>query len=120
MGFDRLNVEHMEWSTIRGIGEYAGSIHEDTPRQGLPHGNMGFRVRVIIDVSKPLVRGANIPTEDGGKKWIIFLHEHPPNFCLNCSDFSHNTENCETTPVFIHPPPGEARNEMETEMMIDE
>lgn len=40
-----------------------------------------MRVRVIIDISKPLSRGRKITLYDDSVCWVSFKYERLPNFC---------------------------------------
>ena len=40
-----------------------------------------MRVRVIIDISKPLSRGQKITLDDDSVCWVSFKYERLPNFC---------------------------------------
>ena len=54
-----------------------------------------MRIRVQVDVSKPLCRGPKVVFEDGKEGWVAFKHEKLPNFCYWCGLVSHDDKDCE-------------------------
>lgn len=53
-----------------------------------------LRVRVLMDVTKKLVRGKRIVIEGGEQRWISFKYERLPNFCYKCGLLSHGFKEC--------------------------
>ena len=50
----------------------------------------GFiRVRVKVDISKPLCRGRVISLENGRELWVSFKYERLPNLCYWCGCLTH-------------------------------
>nr|GLL31473.1 uncharacterized protein LOC109152623 [Ipomoea trifida] len=43
-----------------------------------------LRIRVVVDVTKPLVAKMRIKRKDGDGSWISFRYERLPNFCFIC------------------------------------
>ena len=54
-----------------------------------------WRVRVIIDISKPLSRGRKITLDDGSAGWVSFKYERLPNICYWCGCITHGDKDCE-------------------------
>ena len=54
-----------------------------------------LRVRVEIDVSKPLCRGRKIAMNADEFIWVAFKYEKLPNFCYWCGRVSHADKECE-------------------------
>ena len=52
------------------------------------------RVRVTLNISKPLCRGRVITLEDGKDLWIPFKYERLPNLCYRCGCLLHDEQNC--------------------------
>ena len=48
-----------------------------------------LRVRVILDISKPLSRGRKITLDDGSVGWVSFKYERLPNICSWCECITH-------------------------------
>uniref|UniRef100_A0A7N2KMA2 Zinc knuckle CX2CX4HX4C domain-containing protein n=1 Tax=Quercus lobata TaxID=97700 RepID=A0A7N2KMA2_QUELO len=56
----------------------------------------GFiRVRVKVDVSKPLCRGRVISLENGRELWVSFKYECLPNLCYWCGCLTHADKDCD-------------------------
>ncbi|KAL0002652.1 hypothetical protein SO802_016433 [Lithocarpus litseifolius] len=56
----------------------------------------GFiRIRVTIDVSKPLSRGRVISLDSGKELWVSFRYERLPNICYWCGSLMHGDRDCE-------------------------
>ena len=53
-----------------------------------------MRIRVIIDIQKPLERGRCL-TIAGKTHWVSFKYENLPVFCFNCGRIAHGEEGCQ-------------------------
>ncbi|XP_050211854.1 uncharacterized protein LOC126662012 [Mercurialis annua] len=53
------------------------------------------RVRVEMDISKPIVRGTKVINPLGDQCWISFKYEHIHNFCYWCGMLDHLAADCE-------------------------
>ena len=58
-------------------------------------GDRFVRVRVTLNISKPLCRGRVITLEDGKDLWISFKYERLPNLCYRCGCLSHDERSYE-------------------------
>ena len=59
-----------------------------------------LRVRVAIDVSKPLRHGFRLCLGGGGPVvWGDLFYEKLPDFCFWCSKIGHVLKNCGTKPA---------------------
>ena len=65
----------------------------DAPNSGLAWGP-SFRIRVDIDITKPLLRGKMVHFEDVGEGWVFFKYEMLPVFCYRCDILSHQDHEC--------------------------
>lgn len=55
----------------------------------------GFmRVKVLIDITKPLVTGFWDPRKDFPKVWVMLLYEKLQDYCYNCGYIGHNQKDC--------------------------
>lgn len=54
-----------------------------------------LRVRVEVDVSKPLCRGRKVILDDEEEVWVSFRYEKLPNFCYWCGMFCHDDKDCD-------------------------
>ena len=53
-----------------------------------------MRVRVAIDITKPLCRGRKISTASGKEGWVSFKYERLPNICYGCGRLTHSDREC--------------------------
>ncbi|XP_059446486.1 uncharacterized protein LOC132178037 [Corylus avellana] len=75
------------------IGESLGNLEEvDVAGDGAGWGRC-LRIRVSIDITKPLDRGRAL--ELGGKStWVPFKYEKLPLFCFSCGRIVHGDQGC--------------------------
>ncbi|XP_042983219.1 uncharacterized protein LOC122312628 [Carya illinoinensis] len=75
------------------IGEAIGKVHTvEVDDQGHGWGSY-LRIKVDVDVNKPLVRGRMVNL--GGKQsWSHFKYERLPNFCFKCGLLKHVNGKC--------------------------
>lgn len=57
------------------------------------------RMKVNLDVQRPLRRGGFISVDGWDKKWIAFKYENLPTFCFECGKMGHSVQSCEKLPV---------------------
>jgi hypothetical protein len=75
------------------IGASMGVVEAvDTDARGMGWGEF-LRVKVQIDLSKPLARGRKINIE-GTAHWIKFQYERLPKFCFQCGSICHGKTGC--------------------------
>ena len=67
----------------------------DALKSGLAWGPF-FRIRVDIDITKPLMRGKMIHIEDVEEGWVYFKYERLPTFCYCCGILGHQERECQT------------------------
>ncbi|XP_042942840.1 uncharacterized protein LOC122277023 [Carya illinoinensis] len=75
------------------VGNNVGKVvkvHVD--QRGIGWGKF-LRIRVEIDITKPLLRGIFISVE-GKQTWIQLRYERLPSFCFNCGTIKHTTQGC--------------------------
>ena len=53
-----------------------------------------LRIRVRLDVTKPLCRGRKARFEKGRESWVSFKYERLPNFCYWCGCVTHSDKDC--------------------------
>uniref|UniRef100_A0A7N2LGK0 Zinc knuckle CX2CX4HX4C domain-containing protein n=1 Tax=Quercus lobata TaxID=97700 RepID=A0A7N2LGK0_QUELO len=66
------------------VGEVCKNIDE-----GETDGGSFLRMKVTIDVSKPLCRGRRISLSQGEQSWVSFKYERLPNICYWCGCLNH-------------------------------
>lgn len=55
----------------------------------------GFmRVKVSIDITKPLVTGFWVPRKEFPKVWVMLLYEKLQDYCYNCGCIGHDQKEC--------------------------
>jgi hypothetical protein len=75
------------------IGSTVGVVEEvDTDKDEIGWGEY-LRVKIQIDLTKPLPRGRKLKYE-GKSNWIAFNYEKLPKFCFQCGVISHGKEGC--------------------------
>lgn len=85
----------------RKIGESVGTVEAvDTEANGMGWGEF-LRVKIRIDLHKPLPRGRKINVE-GKQLWIYFQYEKLPKFCFQCGLISHGKTGCMKKNIFRH------------------
>ena len=53
-----------------------------------------MRVRVVVDVSKPLCKGRKIYWDKDNEGWAAFMYERLPNIYYWCGSVSHDDKDC--------------------------
>ncbi|XP_075651832.1 uncharacterized protein LOC142622271 [Castanea sativa] len=67
----------------------------DAPKRDLAWGPF-LRMRVDIDITKPLMRGKMLQIENAKKGWIYFKYERLPTFCYRCGILGHQERECQS------------------------
>lgn len=94
-----VQVHNLPWvfvseKLLKAIGDYVGGfIHTDT---NALDGNwkVFLRIRVTIDVSKPIRRRMKLKKPGGEVFWVEFKYERLPTFCFVCGIIGHNQKFC--------------------------
>ncbi|XP_050207776.1 uncharacterized protein LOC126657171 [Mercurialis annua] len=82
---------------ISKIGAKFGQVIDWKAEEGSRWGRYG-RVKVILDISKPLVRGTKIANSLGELSWVYFKYERIQNYCYWCGMLDHMMVDCEVKP----------------------
>ncbi|XP_050207941.1 uncharacterized protein LOC126657315 [Mercurialis annua] len=83
-------------AAISKIGTKVGRVLEVDGDKG--DSNRYERVRVQLDVSKPIIRGTKVINPLGDICWIPFKYERIQNFCYWCGLLDHLVADCEEKP----------------------
>jgi hypothetical protein len=75
------------------IGSSVGPVEEVDVSEGEAGWGEYLRVRVTVDVTKPLARGRMLHLK-GQSLWIDFKYERLPRFCFHCGVIRHGKEGC--------------------------
>jgi hypothetical protein len=75
------------------IGSSVGAVEDvDVADDGVGWGEF-LRVRIVLDLSKPLPRGRTIRVRDT-PVWVPFKYEKIPKFCFKCGVVRHGDRGC--------------------------
>lgn len=78
----------------RMIGNNIGESFEvDIDEDEMTWGEL-MRIRVNINMTKPLPRGKKINVGTEKPSWIYFSYDRLPNFCYYCGQLGHGFKNC--------------------------
>lgn len=89
-----IPFKYMTPETALEIGKSIGhvSIPQDTSEM---KGGTFLRVRVTVDISRPLCRGRKVAFDDKMEGWVSFQYERLPNLCFWCGLLLHGDKDCE-------------------------
>ena len=63
--------------------------------EGETDGGSFLRMKVTIDVNRPLCKGRLISLSHGAQSWVSFKYERLPNICYWCGCLNHGDRNCD-------------------------
>ena len=72
------------------IFSLAGEVVEDVVDEGQQDKYNFMRIRVTIDITKPLYKGWRITMARGVDGWVSFRYERLPIICYGCGMLTHN------------------------------
>jgi 14-3-3 protein epsilon len=78
-----------------GLGKFMGELVEYDAKNSSNFWRNYMRIKVNIDVRKPLRRGKKISTMDGGTSIVRFKYERLTLFCYLCGILGHGDYTCE-------------------------
>lgn len=94
----RIPLGLMTKATGEAVGDMVGSVLEvDADEKGLAIGEV-LRVKVRLNIEKPLMRGVTLDAGDGGSVkviWCPLSYEFLPDFCYVCGFIGHIDKTCE-------------------------
>ncbi|XP_042942846.1 uncharacterized protein LOC122277028 [Carya illinoinensis] len=78
------------------IGDTLGKVIEvDVDYDDLAWGEY-MRVRLALDITKPLLRRKRISLGDHREYWVRFTYERLPDFCYQCGRLGHSHKECDS------------------------
>jgi hypothetical protein len=89
-----IPVRRMNEEVARILGSSLGRIAQVAGGTTAANGGQAMRIRVSIDITKPLCRGRMAVLEKGREVWISFKYERLPNFCYWCGHVTHSDKDC--------------------------
>lgn len=81
-------------SVLQAIGNFIGILVKTDDRNFDGSLRVFFRIRVSIDVSKPLKKGMRLRKDSGEWSAIQFRYERLPTFCFVCGLIGHGEKFC--------------------------
>uniref|UniRef100_A0A2N9I474 CCHC-type domain-containing protein n=1 Tax=Fagus sylvatica TaxID=28930 RepID=A0A2N9I474_FAGSY len=90
-----LPVLNMKRKVVVAMSSYIGEVLP-SPTQDEKAGNGKYlRIRVRVNITKPLCQGRKISLGNGTESWVSFQYERLPNFCYWCGIPTHGERDCE-------------------------
>ena len=90
-----LPVFSMKRKVATAMGSFIREVLP-SPTQDEEVGNGKYmRIRVRVNITKPLCRGRKIGLGNGTESWVSFQYERLPNFCYWCGIPTHGEKDCE-------------------------
>ena len=78
----------------RELGNNIGRFIEVDQRARQSNQAKIMRIRVDIQLDKPLRRDGKIASMEGEKFWVNFKYERLPIFCFQCGRLGHDEKRC--------------------------
>lgn len=89
-----LPFEHMSLDVGKELGNSLGKFIESDRRTGHSDQAKFMRIRVDLQLDKPLRRGGRVASADGERFWVSFKYERLPVFCFLCGRLGHDDKRC--------------------------
>ncbi|KAM6586913.1 hypothetical protein CsatA_009518 [Cannabis sativa] len=89
-----LQTGCMTSTILQAVGNYIGTFVETCPNNFMGIWRDYMRIRVTIDLSKPLKRRMRLRKLDEEWFWITFKYENVPTFCFICGMLGHSERYC--------------------------
>lgn len=90
-----LKVGFMSMRIIKEVANFIGAFVKSCPSNFVGVWHEYMRVRVTIDLSRPLKRKMKIRKAGNEDFWINFKNENVPMFCFICGIIGHSKKICE-------------------------
>lgn len=79
---------------LENVGNYVGTFLKTDPQNFQGVGKLFYRIRVIMDVDKPIKRRMKLKRAGGTWSWINFKYERLSTFCFVCGLMAHSDRDC--------------------------
>ncbi len=89
-----LPIRKMNLEVANTLVSSLGRVEQISNGDTNADGGQAMRIRVRLDVTKPLCRGRKARLEKGHETWISFKYERLPNFCYWCGLLSNSDKDC--------------------------
>ncbi len=110
MQIHNLPILCMKKTVVEMLGRFIGAMIRTQVQDEDSGSGRWMRVRVQVDISKPLIRGRRIGLANDGEGWVSFQYERLPNFCYWCGIPTHGEKDCE---AWLNTPKAEKDKEPE-------
>ena len=80
--------------TVVEVGEMIGTVSKKRETSEIVGGTF-LRVRIEVDITRPLCRGRRVTFEEGVDRWVSFQYEWLPNLCFWCGMLLHDEKECD-------------------------
>ena len=81
----------------KDIGSKIGRVLEVNKRAMQADQAKFLRIRVEVQIDKPLRRGGYVKNDEGGRFWVDFRYERLPTFCYRCGILGHDEKYCQVS-----------------------
>lgn len=89
----QLSLANRSTQVAQLIGNHLGWFVE-VPKESDSFYTPYFRIKILVDVTKPLKRGLFYQGVEGSKLWLPIAYERLPTFCFLCGIIGHGEVNC--------------------------
>ncbi|XP_060963951.1 uncharacterized protein LOC133033270 [Cannabis sativa] len=89
-----LQTGNMTLSVVTALENFIGTFLESDPNNFLGVWRDCLRIRVRINVEKPIKRRMKISIDDSSWYWVNFKYERLPTFCFICGIIGHTERFC--------------------------
>ena len=80
--------------TVVSLEREVGKVLRTSETNEEVGGGRIMRIRVVVDITKPLCCGRKIGLNKGGEGWVSFKYKRLPNFCYWCGLLTHGEKYC--------------------------
>ncbi|XP_031091148.1 uncharacterized protein LOC116027532 [Ipomoea triloba] len=81
-------------AVLQAIGQFVGGLIKMDEKNFDGSLRAFYRIRVALNVSKPLKKGMRLKKDDGEWFTILFQYERLPTFCFLCGMIGHGEKQC--------------------------
>uniref|UniRef100_A0A803NVA0 CCHC-type domain-containing protein n=1 Tax=Cannabis sativa TaxID=3483 RepID=A0A803NVA0_CANSA len=89
-----LQSGNMTLSVVTALGNFIGTFIESDPNNFVGVWRDFLRVRVRVNVDKPIKRRMKVSNDDSSWYWVNFKYEKLPTFCFICGKIGHAEKFC--------------------------
>ena len=82
-------------ATGEAVGNTIGALVQVVDPKDDGEGGEFLRIRVVIDIKKPLPRCCKLWSEGKHVRWALLKFERLPNFCYWCGKVTHSESDCD-------------------------